>query len=135
MQNIIKLFLFACLLSSSLSIAAISTDAPSVTNPEKTIIVDKENQEFTIILASTPSTGFSWLLESYDINLVKPIKHDYNAPAKTALGAAGVERWVFAASPEIIAGPQVTTITLIQARMWDIKNTTSKKSVFTVVIN
>ncbi len=134
MRVFIKLFFFVCLLTSSLSIAT-PNDAPSISNPEKTIIVDQKNREFTITLTSTPSTGFSWLLESYDINFVKLIKHNYSAPTETALGAAGAEHWTFAIAPEIVAGPQVTKVSLIQARMWDVKNTTSKKTVFTVVIN
>ena len=49
-------------------------------------------------------------------------------------GKSGVEDWTFMINPEITAGPQMTKINLVNARMWDVNNTLSKEVTFTVVI-
>lgn len=106
-----------------------------VTNPQKTILVTKDASAFTITLASNPSTGFVWLLESYDAHLLKVKKHEYVAPAiKNKVGVPGVETWEFAARKDVI-GPRVTKITLIHARPWEVDTTVADEETFTVVLD
>lgn len=128
MRHLIKIMFYIFLSLSPLTFAAI-------TDPAKTIMVGQEESLFTITLASNPSTGFTWLLESYDSNLLKVVKHEYVAPdnKNNKVGTAGVENWTFTAKSKI-PGPQVTKITLIHARPWDVNNTTAKKADFTVVL-
>ncbi len=126
---------FCTLLSlSTLTFAATTTNAPEISNPNNTILVDQINNQFTITLAATPSTGYSWLLESYNPNFVKLVKHAYVAPTKVAPGESGVENWTFQVQLEDVAGPQLTQINFVKARMWDVKKTTTKKTAFTVVL-
>lgn len=126
MRTFIKFLMYASLTLDSLAMA--------VTDSGKTIMVDHKDKQFVISLASTPSTGFSWLLDSYDLNKIKLVEHRYIAPAKSMPGKSGTEDWVFAVNPAITAGPQVIKIGLIHARMWDVENTMSKNLIFTIVI-
>ena len=126
MRALVKIMMSGLLVWSSFAIA--------ITDPGKTIMVDHKDKQFVVTLASTPSTGFSWLLENYDIDKVKLVKHEYIAPVKSMPGKSGVEEWTFAISPEITVGPQLTKIGLINARLWDVSNTMNKETTFTVVI-
>lgn len=126
MKQLFKMIACVCLFS---------TAHADISNPQKTILVTKESSEFTITLASNPSTGFVWLLESYDPHLLKVKKHDYVAPVtKNKVGVSGVETWEFAARKDVI-GPRVTKITLIHARPWEVDTTTTDKEIFTVVLD
>ena len=129
LHHLSKLLICTSLLLSSFTFAA------TITDPAKTLSVGQEESLFTITLASNPSTGFVWLLESYDSTLLKLVKHDYVAPdnKKNRVGTTGVENWTFTEKSKI-PGPQVTKITLINARPWDINNTTHEKTAFTVVL-
>lgn len=135
MHHPIKTLFFTALLFNAFANAATIDATPTMTNPNKTIMVDQKDQTFTITMASTPSTGFTWLLNAYNPNFLTLTKHQYVASSKNMPGASGVENWTFSVNPAIIAGPQVTKITMINARMWDVDNTTSKETTFTVVIN
>ena len=101
----------------------------------RTTSAKQQTREVSFTLASNPSTGFIWLLESYDSHLLKLVKHDYAAPdnKKNRVGTTGVENWTFTAKSKI-PGPQVTKITLINARPWDVNHTTHEKTTFTVVV-
>lgn len=116
---------FATLLSGNVVAMA---EAP------KTILLAQGESSFTITLPSNPTTGFVWLLESYDDHVLKVTKHDYVAPqVKNKVGAPGLEQWVFDVNTEII-GPRVTKVTLIHARPWEVGATTVEKKALTVVI-
>lgn len=129
-----KTVCYILLLLSSYTFAAKTTS--QITNPDKTIATSQKKPSFTITLAATPSTGFSWLLESYDLNLLTLVKHEYVAPGNpnNKVGITGVENWTFTTKPNVIIGPQVTRITLINARPWDVNNTTHEKATFTIVM-
>lgn len=112
-----------------------STAYADITTPQKTILVTHDKLEFTITVASNPSTGFIWLLESYDTHLLKVKKHEYVAPtAKNKIGVSGVEEWVFIAKKDLI-GPRVTKITLIHARPWEVETSMADEETFTVVLD
>ncbi|MES2203820.1 MAG: protease inhibitor I42 family protein [Pseudomonadota bacterium] len=122
---------------STLTFAATTNKAQNsqqITDPNKTILVNQMNNQFTITLASTPSTGYSWLLESYNPNFIKLVEHEYVAPIKNMPGTSGVENWTFEVQLKQIAGPQLTQINFVNARMWDVNNTTAKKTNFTIVL-
>lgn len=134
LRHLIKTIVYTALLLSSPVFAATSNTIPSITDPNKTILVDQKNKQFTITLASTPSTGFSWLLESYNSNLLQLTAHQYVAPNKNKPGASGVESWTFKIQSRNIAGPQLAHIHFIYARMWDVNNTTIKNTDFTIAL-
>lgn len=133
-RQFISKILFASILLSSATFASTNKSTVSISDPQKTIMVDQISKQFTLTLPSTPSTGFSWLLQSYDPHFVKLIKHNYVAPANEIPGASGVEHWTFEIAMDEIAGPQLTQINFIYARMWDVNHTLSKKADFTVVL-
>ncbi len=139
MRNLLKILLvlpLSLLLFLKPAYAASTPDAaPLASNPQKSIMVAQKEPQFTIILPSNPTTGYSWFIEAYDANLLTLVKHRYNPPTNAMPGAGGFEAWIFAVKPEAFAAPQVTKINLIYARPWNISTTTSKKTTFTVVIH
>lgn len=134
LRHLIKTIVCTALLLSSTAFAATTNNTSSITDPNKTMTVDHTQKQFTITLASTPSTGFSWLLDSCDFNMITPIKHEYISSPQSTPGASGVESWTFKIQSKNIAGPQLAHIHFIYARMWDVNNTTIKKADFTVVL-
>jgi predicted secreted protein len=137
MRTLFKSF-FCLSLLLGLSIAKVyatpTVAALPFSNPQKSIVVTQADPQFTISLASNPTTGYSWFLESYDANLLSLVKHKYNRPAAPMPGAGGFETWVFAVKPEAFAAPQITKINLMYARPWNL-NDNNKKTGFTVVIH
>lgn len=107
--------------------------ATAITDCSKSVLVKKGQDKFTITLASNPSTGFIWLINSYDSHLLKIAKHEYLAPKiKNKVGVAGKEQWVFKVKSKIIA-PQLTKIAFVHARPWEVANTTAENKTITIV--
>jgi inhibitor of cysteine peptidase len=55
----------------------------------------KAGDEFTIELASTPSTGYSWEIAQDPGDQLRLVDHDYEADADAQPGSSGVQRFVF----------------------------------------
>jgi inhibitor of cysteine peptidase len=90
------------------------------TNPEKTIVVERSKPTFSVIVQANPTTGYSWLLRSYDSNLIAPVSHKFYPPTdKKLVGAPGYEKWTFRVKSLGFIVPQATSITLIYAHLWD----------------
>jgi inhibitor of cysteine peptidase len=90
------------------------------TDPLKTIMVTRTNPQFDIILKSNPNTGYSWVLKSYDNNLIAPVRQRfYNSDNKLLIGASGYEKWTFRVKPTAFTVPHLTSINLIYVRPWD----------------
>lgn len=88
--------------------------------PQKSILVKKSSPVFEIFLQSNPTTGYSWLLKSYDSNLIVPVTHKFYPPEdKRLVGAPGYEKWVFQVKPVGFIVPQLTSINLIYIRPWE----------------
>lgn len=100
--------------------AATNGNGVIYTDPLKSIIVKKSSPEFTIIMQSNPTTGYSWSLKSYDSNIVMPVSRKYYPPVnKKLIGAGGHEKWTFRIKPEGFVVPQTTSVTLIYSRPSD----------------
>ncbi|HLB43041.1 MAG TPA: protease inhibitor I42 family protein [Gammaproteobacteria bacterium] len=82
------------------------------------IIITKDHPEFILKLKSNPTTGYSWFLREYSRNLIKPIKHRFQAATQKLIGASGYEWWTFSVQPVGFVVPQHTTIRMIYARPW-----------------
>ena len=96
------------------------TSKVTFSDPMKSVIVKKSSPVFEIILRSNPTTGYSWLLKSYDSNLIVPVAHRFYPPEdKKLVGASGYEKWVFQVKPTGFTVPQLTSITLIYIRPWE----------------
>ena len=55
------------------------------------------NDQFTVTLPETPSTGYTWYLSSFDHTLIHPINKTYQGGDKP--GAAGTSIWTFSHPP------------------------------------
>jgi inhibitor of cysteine peptidase len=74
----------------------------------------KVGDEFTIELASTPSTGYSWQLAQDPGDQVRLVDHDYEAEEDAQPGSSGVQRFVFE-SMEV----GTTQLTFSYVRPWE----------------
>ncbi|VVC76165.1 hypothetical protein AQUSIP_14700 [Aquicella siphonis] len=88
------------------------------TEDKPNFTVTSGHPEFVLKLKSNPSTGYSWFLREYDANLISPVKHSFQQPAKNLIGAPGYELWTFRAKPGAFTVPQQTTIRMVYARPW-----------------
>jgi len=113
--------------------AAVNAATANVfSDPAKSIMVEKSNPQFTITLASNPTTGYSWYLVKYDKALISLVKHEYQPPEHNMPGAGGKEIWTFKINDTGFAAPQISKIDLLYARPWNLKDN-SKQLEFTVV--
>lgn len=86
----------------------------SVTDPGTEFDVSAED-EFTIVLESNVTTGYSWGLRSeLDQSIVQLVDDDYVAPSGAAVGAGGRQELTFRA-----VGDGTTTIELWYVRPFD----------------
>lgn len=94
---------------------------PTVYTEDKVgILVTPAHTQFTIKLKSNPTTGYSWFLREYDASFMKPIKHEFEAPAnKKLMGAPGFEIWTFQVKPSAFTVPQTTMMRFVYARPWE----------------
>ncbi len=113
------------ILVSFFSVAIYAEEAshgnPAVYTKDKlAIVVRPEHPEFVIRLESNRTTGYSWFLRAHDRNLIKTVKHVYEAPEnKKLMGAPGYEVWTFRMKPEAFSVPQQTIIRFIYVRPWE----------------
>lgn len=93
------------------------------TDPAKPIIVTQSNPVFSIVMQSNPTTGYSWLLKSYDATLISPISRKFYPPTNRKLvGAPGYEKWTFRVKSPGFVVPQTTSIVLLYARSWEMQD-------------
>ena len=113
-----------CVMLIAFSMMSLAVKADNVTYSEdKTnITVTVQQPEFVLKLKSNPTTGYSWFLQEYNSNLITPVKHFFQAPAKGLMGAPGFELWTFRVKPAGFAVPQQTTIRMVYARAWESKD-------------
>lgn len=105
-------------------------DKIDFTNPVKPIIVKKSQPSFSIILQASPTTGYAWVLKSYDDTLITPVKQEFH-PAfnKKLMGAPGYEKWTFQIKNSGFIVAHITNISLAYMRSWetqDFQTTTFK---------
>ena len=79
------------------------------------MITAKVGEEFTIVLDSNPTTGYSWKLsDNFSGGIVQLVSSSYIPPVTRRKGAGGEEIWRFKA---VAAGK--TTISLEYIRPWE----------------
>jgi inhibitor of cysteine peptidase len=92
------------------------------TDPQKTIVVKSSDPIFYITLQANPgSTGYSWFLKDYDSAIIKPLGKSFHAAKTRLIGAGGYEKWEFMVRGSAFNVPQITSVTLIYARPWDLQ--------------
>ncbi len=105
MKNIL-LFLVSILAFSACTSGG-GDDIFQISDPAKQLEAAAGN-EFKIVIASNPSTGYHWeLAEELDANIVEFVSREYRAGEPVMPGSGGVEVWTFKA-----VSPAETTITL-----------------------
>lgn len=114
--------LFACnilvLLAFSTPVCAAVANA-QYTEDKQDILITANSPSFTIKLKSNPSTGYSWFLQSYNHQLIIPVKHSYQLPAdKNLPGSSGYEIWTFKGAKSAFVVPQQTQIKFSYTRPW-----------------
>jgi inhibitor of cysteine peptidase len=98
----------------------------------RAITLSATNPTFTVALPTNPTTGYSWFLRKYPVNLIIPVSHSFQAGTADRVGAGGTDYWTFKAKPEAFAVPQVMTIRMLYARPWAIKDDSSKVTIVAV---
>jgi inhibitor of cysteine peptidase len=88
------------------------------TEDKQNISVTPDKPSFVIKLKSNPTTGYSWFLREYNPSIVTPVKHTFQPPEKSLIGAPGYELWTFRVKPAAFSVPQITTIRMTYARPW-----------------
>lgn len=131
MKLINKLQFFTLLILAGF--CAMAGAKPNMTNhydeSNTNILVTVRNPVFMIKLKSNPTTGYSWILKTYDPKLINLMSHRYVRPATNLIGASGYELWTFSAQQKLLGAK--TTIQLLYARPWQ-PNVNNKSLVFTV---
>ncbi|HSW68604.1 MAG TPA: protease inhibitor I42 family protein [Gammaproteobacteria bacterium] len=120
-------------LCASVAMAAEKIESVTVYTEDKpAVMVQAKQPEFSIKLASNPTTGYSWYLRADDVNLVQPVKHVFQAPEnKKLIGAPGYEIWTFRVKPSGFVVPTQTAIRFVYARPWEM-NSQARQVVFQV---
>lgn len=92
-------------------------------NESKTSIQCSAGEQFEIMLASNPTTGYTWdKNEVYDKAYLELVKSNYIAPQTDRVGAGGTQQYIFKA---LKAGS--TTIKMTYKRSWE--STASDKTI------
>ena len=110
-----------------------SKNSPAAfSNPATAIFVKHNAPQFKLRLESNPSTGYSWFLTKYDVNLIKVVRHKFYPSQSPIPGAPGYEEWAFKATPLALAVPHITHIVMVYARPSETDHSHEHKK-FTIV--
>lgn len=91
----------------------------NLSNPAKVIVVESKSPIFKIVLASNPTTGYSWQLQDYDKKIITLIKHAYIPPKMVVPGAGGYEAWRFKVKLNNFNKQQTTYLKMLYKRPWE----------------
>ena len=105
MKRTISLFLLVLLVLSASTTGC--SRGQEETNPDTPIEVEV-NEEFTIVVASNPTTGYQWrITEAFDESVVQFVETEYRPQRPVTIGSGGWDIWRFKA-----VAPGETEITL-----------------------
>ena len=105
--------------------------AVSVSAQDSKPITVTAGHEFSVTLASNPTTGYSWALaKPLDAKLLTLVTNVYVRPDSRLMGAGGKEVWTFKALAE-----GRTQIDLKYVRPWEKDAAPAQTTNFVVVIN
>tara|TARA_B100000989_G_scaffold236296_1_gene183108 strand:- start:1328 stop:1729 length:402 start_codon:yes stop_codon:yes gene_type:complete len=97
-------------------------DAPKVyMDANQTIDTSRKNNRFIIKLKTTPGTGYSWFLTSYNSNFISLQKHYFKAAGKAHPGSSGYSYWEFKVLDKAFVGPHLFYINFVYTQPWNLK--------------
>ena len=107
------------------------TLAVSVLAQDSKPITVTTGREFSVTLASNPTTGYKWdLAKPLDDKLIKLVTSEYVRPDTKLIGAGGKEVWTFKG-----VGEGKTEIDLKYVRPWEKDVEPVRKTNFVVVVS
>jgi len=112
MKNIlIYLTALVCLLFISLSFA----ETNNLSDPNKGVVVSKNEAGFSLKLATGAQNKVKWYLKEFDSNLVEPVRREVKTA--TGKGSQSYEQWFFRVKPLAFKVPCITSITLMSVQV------------------
>mgnify|MGYP000588787775 CR=1 FL=1 len=96
--------------------------AANYTDPSKPIVISKSKPEFTIVLKSNRTTGFSWFLSPIQQTLFEIKSHRYERTEDAAIGEGGYEYWEFKTKAAAFEVPMILNIGFAYLRSWELKD-------------
>lgn len=121
------LFLLTALGAAVVHAAPVGQDTNKLTDLTKPIMVLADQPQVILKLKANRSTGYQWILKSYDHDLIEPISSVYQANKNPQLvGSPATSLWTFKVKPVAFVVPQTTQITLIYARPWSLEQADQK---------
>lgn len=100
------------------------------------IAVHQAQPQFTISLPGNATTGYSWLLTTYNSHLIKEVSSSYkeNPHPLGMVGVPGNFIFTFEVLSAAFNTPQTTTVNFIYARPWAIDKTKAEEEQYTITI-
>ena len=111
--------IFLCTLWLCLSSHVFALDHASIQ-------VKPNAKQFSITLASNPTTGYQWSVVDYDKNLLNLSQSQFKKAQSKLIGAGGTMVFTFVLKLHKIY-PASTEIQFKYARAWDVKSASFKK--------
>lgn len=111
------------------NLVTVSVNAPLSGTTAVPVAVLAGNQ-FTIVLPSNQTTGYSWRMASQlNNNVVRQLGNRYVEPSEGMIGRGGTELWTFKA-----VGKGTQTISMEYVRPWEQNAQPAKKRTFSVTV-
>ena len=99
--------------------------AANISNATRPIQVSRMAPYFTVTLPANSSTGYIWLVKSYDSRLLMLTRHTIQASKSVRVGSPVNETWSFSVNPSGFLAPQMTMIQFVYARPWNLSDNPS----------
>jgi predicted secreted protein len=101
-----------------------------------TITVSQAQPQFTITLPGNATTGYSWLLTTYNSQVIKAVSSSYQANKHPAgmVGVPGNFIFNFEVLSAAFNTPQTTQLTFVYAHPWEVNKTIAQTQQYTVKI-
>lgn len=126
----ITIFILLSVVYGTGSSQSVTESSKIYSNPNMPIHV-RVGEEFSIILKSNPSTGFTWqLAEPLDKSILRLVGSEYKARKPALIGSGGEEIWIFKALSKGRA-----FISMEYNRQWEKDVPPAKRMIFTVNVN
>lgn len=97
--------------------------------PQKPILLSKNQTRFTLQLKANPTTGYSWYINSYTTPGLRLVKYAFTPDQSGKIGAGGVASWDFVVEKTALIAPSLLKVDLTYARPWNVTDQPVKRTV------